>query len=333
VATVEDLLRIEGLQIRFGSGDGAVRAVRGLDLTVAAGEVVAVVGESGCGKSVSALAVTRLLPPPASATGSIIFDGRNLLELSEREMRAVRGREIAMVFQEPMTSLNPVFTIGDQVSEALRYHEGISRREGRRRAVELLAQVRIATPEERVHAYPHQLSGGMRQRVMIAMALSCNPRLLILDEPTTALDVTTQAEILDIVRAIRSERGTAVLLITHDLGVVADLADRVVVMYAGVPVERASTEELFSAPSHPYTNGLLGALPSRVDGTGDGSRRLAEIPGTVPVLRGDPGCCAFAPRCSRAADDCRRAEPTLSEVGPDHMAACWHPVAAARAGR
>ncbi len=325
---MDHLLTVDNLQIRFGSGPGAVRAVRGLDLTVGAGEVVALVGESGCGKSMSALAVTRLLPPLAVATGQVTFDGRELLGLPEKEMRSVRGRDIAMVFQEPMTSLNPAFTVGDQVAEALRFHQGMSRADARRRAVELLAQVRIASPEERVRAYPHQLSGGMRQRVMIAMALSCNPRLLILDEPTTALDVTTQAEILDIVRGVRAERGTAVLLITHDLGVVADLADRVVVMYAGVPVERAGTEALFATPAHPYTTGLLGALPRRVERSGAGSAppRLTEIPGTVPVIRGEPGCCAFVPRCPRAIDVCRRSEPGLQDVGPAHGAACWNPV-------
>ncbi len=319
------LLSISDLRVRFGTDERAVRAVRGLNLEVAPGEVVALVGESGCGKSLSALAVTRLLPPTAAASGRIEFGGNDLLSAPERQLRAIRGREIAIVFQEPMTSLNPSLTVGEQIAEPLRRHLGLSRSAARARAVELLDQVRIATPSQRARAYPHQLSGGMRQRVMIAMALSCDPRLLILDEPTTALDVTTQAEILDIVRELQRQRRTAVLLITHDLGVVADMADRVVVMYAGAAVEKAPVGVIFGSAAHHYTAGLLAALPRRGAPAG-GGRRLVEIPGTVPVLRGEPGCCAFAPRCSAARDDCRAADPPLTSVAPAHQVACWHPV-------
>jgi len=320
------LLSVENLRVIFGHDGAGVQAVRGLNLEIGSGEVVALVGESGCGKSMTALAMLRLLPSAAVATGRIVYAGRDLFALSAREMRDIRGPEIAMVFQEPMTSLNPAFTVGDQVAEPLRHHLGISRREAWSKAEELLAKVRIPSPGERARCYPHQLSGGMRQRVMLAMALSCDPKLLVLDEPTTALDVTTQAEILEVVRESCLERKMSVLLITHDLGVVADLADRVVVMYAGVAIEQASTWSLFDAPVHPYTRGLLGALPKRGSSEDDRPKKLVEIPGSVPVLRRDPVGCAFAARCFAARGDCLQAEPTLKAIAVDHLSACWHPV-------
>ncbi len=320
---MEKLLEIEDLCINFGSQPDAVRAVRNLNLSVDAGEVVALVGESGCGKSMSALAVMKLTPPAAIATGSIRFNGTEILSAPDSVIRKIRGREISMVFQEPMTSLNPAFTVGDQIAETLRLHLKISKQEAAKRAVELLSRVRIASPEKRARAYPHQLSGGMRQRVMIAIALSCNPKFLILDEPTTALDVTTQAQVLEIVRELEGEGDTGVLLITHDLGVVADLADRVVVMYAGSPVETSDVGGIFSQPMHPYTNGLLGAVPRRSDGI---RRRLNDIPGTVPVIKSNPGRCAFADRCSYAADDCAAKEPELFDIQGGHRVACFHPV-------
>ncbi len=320
---MEKLLEVEDLNVSFGTSTDAVRAVRGLNLSVAAGEIVALVGESGCGKSLSALAVMKLIPPTARATGSIRYNGIELLSSADSVVRSIRGKEIGMVFQEPMTSLNPAFTVGDQIAETLRFHLKISRSDAARRAIDLLGKVRIAAPEQRAKAYPHQLSGGMRQRVMIAIALSCNPKFLILDEPTTALDVTTQAQVLEIVRELRSESDTGVLLITHDLGVVADLADRVVVMYAGSPVERAEVGDLFANPSHPYTNGLLNAVPRRSDGI---RRKLADIPGTVPVVRSQPDRCVFSDRCTFAESDCLEGEPAMSELSSRHQVACLHPL-------
>lgn len=318
------VLAVNDLEVRLHDGSGEVLAVRDLALCVREGEVVALVGESGCGKSMTALALLGLLPAKATVSGSAHFLGRDLLTLSARDLRAIRGRDIAMVFQEPMTSLNPAFTVGNQIVEVLRRHQGLRGAQARNRAAALLALVRIAAPEDRLGAYPHQLSGGMRQRVMIAMALACDPKLLILDEPTTALDVTTQAQILDIVRDLQARLGMSMLLITHDLGVVADLADRVAVMYAGTKVEDASVLELFASPSHPYTKGLLGALPQRGHPSGEPRQRLQEIPGLVPVLRARPSGCAFAPRCPRALAVCGLSAPNIASSG-GHVVACFRP--------
>jgi oligopeptide/dipeptide ABC transporter ATP-binding protein len=285
------------------------------------------VGESGCGKSVAALSILRLVadPPGRIVGGAIRFDGRNLLELGDAEMERIRGNEISMIFQEPMTSLNPLFTIGRQVSEAIALHQGLSRREAMNRAVEMLRQVYIPEPERRVHAYPHQLSGGMRQRVMIAMALSCNPKVLIADEPTTALDVTIQAQILDLMRELQETYGTAIILITHDMGVVAENADRVVVMYAGRKVEEASAGDLFDNPGHPYTKGLLGSIPHLDTAARSDTRRarLNEIKGMVPSPFNLPSGCSFAPRCGFATDQCRTVSPPLAQHRPGHWIACW----------
>ena len=317
----EWLLEVEDLHVHFVTSRGVVRAVEGISYQVRAGEVVALVGESGCGKSVSSLAIMQLLAKPAGRIvgGRILFQGRDLLKLSGDEMRAIRGRDIAMIFQEPMTSLNPVFTVGDQIVEGIRRHRMLSAAEARAQAIEMLRRVRIPSPERRFHDYPHNLSGGMRQRVMIAMALACNPALLIADEPTTALDVTIQAQILDLMRALRSELGTAIVLITHDLGVVAELADDVIVMYAGQVVERARVNDLFADPQHPYTIGLLGSLPRlHLE-----QERLAAIDGFVPDPMALPAGCRFHPRCPFAVDRCRAEPPPLADVRPGHAAACW----------
>jgi peptide/nickel transport system ATP-binding protein len=328
-----DLLEVDNLQVELFDRSGPLLAVRGVTLSVRRGEVVALVGESGCGKSVTALSLLRLLPDDARVTGSVRVDGRDLLELSRAQLRTVRGGEIAMVFQEPMTSLNPAFSVGRQIAEVLRLHQGLRGAQARTRALELMRMVGIGAADKRLRSFPHELSGGMRQRVMIAMALAGEPKLLILDEPTTALDVTTQAQILDIIRDLRSTTGMAILLITHDLGVVADLADRVVVMYAGAKVEEADVYELFRAPRHPYSAGLLAALPGATAARRRaGPRRLAEIPGMVPVLRAPLASCAFAPRCQRASDQCRTQPPLLAPCGPadDHVVACFHPEPTAR---
>ncbi|MFC4166191.1 ABC transporter ATP-binding protein [Teichococcus aestuarii] len=322
------LLEVENLQTHFRTPDGGVnRAVDGLSFSVEAGETVAIVGESGCGKSVTSMSILRLIPePPGKLAGSIRFEGRDLLKLSEREMRAIRGNEISMIFQEPMTSLNPVLTIGQQIGEALRLHQGLSKSQAEAKAVEMLTLVGIPAPAKRVKEYPHQLSGGMRQRVMIAIALACNPKLLIADEPTTALDVTIQAQILDLMRDLKRTVGAAIVLITHDLGVVAEVAERVIVMYAGRKVEEARVEDLFRTPKHPYTQGLLGAVPklgSSLDGT---TERLAEIPGLVPSLKQKIQGCVFASRCPYATDLCREVAPALEEKAPRHVAACHYAV-------
>jgi len=317
-------LRVRDLAVRFDTDEGPVLAVDGVSFDVHAGEVLALVGESGCGKSMTAMAMLGLLPTNASRTGSVALDGRVLTELSAAELRAVRGRDISMIFQEPMTSLNPSFTVGFQIAEVLRRHEGLGRRAARQRAEELLDLVRIPAPRQRVREYPHQLSGGMRQRVMIAIAVACNPQVLVADEPTTALDVTIQAQILDILRDLRERLGTAVVLITHDLGVVADIADNVVVMYAGRQVETAAVGPLFADPQHPYTLGLLGSVPRGGRSVG-GAQRLQEIPGLVPTLRAQPTSCVFAPRCPRADDRCRSELPTLDVRTEGHRAACLHP--------
>ncbi len=325
------LLEVTALQTHFATPDGVVRAVEGVSFKVRAGETLAIVGESGCGKSVTSMSILRLIAePPGRIAGSIRFDGRELLDLPEAEMRKIRGNEIAMIFQEPMTSLNPVLTIGRQIGESLRLHQGLSATAAEARAIESLTLVGIPAPERRVREYPHQLSGGMRQRVMIAMALACNPKLLIADEPTTALDVTIQAQILDLMRGLKQRIGSAIMLITHDLGVVAETAERVVVMYAGRKVEEASVGDLFARPLHPYTLGLLGAVPklgASLDG--DGRSRLAEIPGLVPSLRTRIEGCAFAGRCPRATELCRTTAPPIEAKAPDHLVACHHaPVAA-----
>ena len=318
------LLEVSDLSVRFDTDDGTVHAVDGLSLSLEAGEVLGVVGESGCGKSVSFMSLLRLLPPTAHVDGSALFDGVDLLAAPRSRLRRIRGREIAFVFQEPMTSLNPSFRVGSQVGEVLRRHLGVTRAEARRRTIELFELVRIPAPARRVDEYPHQLSGGMRQRVMIAMALACDPKILIADEPTTALDVTIQAGILDLMRDIRERLGTAIVLITHNLGVVADVADRVIVMYAGRKAEEAPVHELFAQPQHPYTNGLLGAVPR--PGPVEAQRgRLREIPGRVPSLAELPSACAFAPRCPRADELSRTQVPELRQVRPQHWVACFHP--------
>jgi len=335
-ATGLPLLRVENLQTHFHTRDGIVRAVDGVSFEVMPGETLAIVGESGCGKSVTSMSILRLLPmPPARiAAGRIEFDGRNLLELSEAEMRQVRGNAISMIFQEPMTSLNPVLTVGRQIAEALVLHRGLSQKEATARAIEMLRKVHIPEAERRITQYPHELSGGMRQRVMIAMALACGPRLLIADEPTTALDVTIQAQILELMRELHRETGAAIILITHDLGVVAEMAQRVVVMYAGRKVEEAPIEELFERPRHPYTRGLLGSMPHLGDSVNETGKRLVEIPGMVPSLKEQTAGCLFAPRCTNAGERCTREAPPLERHAPGHWAACWHPVAApASAGK
>ena len=318
------LLEVDGLKTYFYTRDGVVRAVDGVSFTVYPGETLAVVGESGCGKSVTSLSILRLIasPPGRTIAGRLLFEGRDLLGLSEPEMRHVRGNEISMIFQEPMTSLNPVLTVGRQIAEALTLHRGLSHDEALSRAVEMLRLVNMPEPERRVAQYPHQLSGGMRQRVMIAMALACEPKLLIADEPTTALDVTIQAQILDLMRELKAKTGAAIVLITHDLGVVAEMAQRVVVMYAGRKVEEAPVDALFARPRHPYTRGLMNSIP-RLGAAGAGHRRLAEIPGTVPSLREDIAGCIFAPRCSYATERCRREYPPLEQKSAGHSVACW----------
>jgi oligopeptide/dipeptide ABC transporter ATP-binding protein len=317
------LLDITELTVDFDTEGGTVHAVKGVSLSLERGEILALCGESGCGKSVTALSVPRLLPPRTRLSGSIRLDGQELTTLSEREMRQVRGKDVSVVFQEPMTSLNPAFTVGFQIAEVLRQHENLSRRAARARAVELLELVGMPDPARRVKEHPHQLSGGMRQRVMIAIAVACSPRVLIADEPTTALDVTIQAGVLDVFRDLRDRLGTAIVLITHDLGVVADIADRAVVMYAGRAVEQAPVEDLFARPRHPYTVGLMGALPSAAVASG-GGRRLTEIPGMVPLPFDDPDECAFRARCAVAQDDCAASRPLLLPHGRDHFAACFH---------
>jgi peptide/nickel transport system ATP-binding protein len=318
-------LEIRDLSVALATDEGPVLAVNHVSLTVGPGEVLALVGESGCGKSMVAMSILRLLPPTATLTGSIHLDGRELSSLTEAQMRAVRGGEISMVFQEPMTSLNPSFTIGFQVGEVLRRHRGMSRRQARQRVVELLDLVRIPEPAARVSEYPHELYGGMRQRVMIAMAVACDPRVLIADEPTTALDVTIQAQILDIMRDLHQEFDTSIILITHDLGVVAGIADQVNVLYTGHKVEAGSVDDLFAHPQHPYTRGLLGAVPRPDLAEADQATRLAEIPGMVPTLRTPPTSCVFAPRCGRADDVCWQAMPRLEETRAGQLAACYHP--------
>ncbi|MEA2324470.1 MAG: peptide/nickel transport system ATP-binding protein [Solirubrobacteraceae bacterium] len=322
------LLAVRDVSVRFDTDDGALHAVDGVSFDVARGEVLAIVGESGCGKSVTTMSLLGLLPDTATVCGEAHFGGVQLIGAPAAALRRIRGREISFVFQDPMTSLNPVFTVGRQIGEVLRRHLGMSRADTRSRTVELLGLVGIPSPERRVDEYPHQLSGGMRQRVMIAMAIACEPKVLIADEPTTALDVTIQAAVLDVLRELRERLGMAIVLITHDLGVVADVADRVIIMYAGQKVEEAPVEELFAHPQHPYTIGLLGAVPhapAAAAGNGRGRRRLVEIPGRVPALTAPPDHCPFAPRCPRADDRSRSEVPALETVRPEHLVACFHP--------
>ncbi len=322
------ILEIDNLQTHFFTAAGVVRAVDGVSCTVRSGETLGVVGESGCGKSVTALSVLRLVanPPGRIVGGAIRFAGTNLLGLTESEMEGIRGNDISMIFQEPMTSLNPLMTVGRQIAEAIALHRGLSRRDAMDQSVEMLRRVHIPEPERRAHAYPHQLSGGMRQRVMIAMAVSCNPKLLIADEPTTALDVTIQAQILELMRELQETLGTAIVLITHDMGVVAENADRVAVMYAGRKVEEASAKDLFEYPGHPYTKGLLGSIPNVEVAAHTRTRRarLNEIKGMVPSLSNLPKGCTYAPRCGLANEECRASYPPLLEYRPGHWVACWH---------
>ena len=328
-ATAADnsVLKVDGLTTYFFVRQGIVKAVEDVSFTLAAGEKLAIVGESGCGKSMTALSILRLVPDPPGRIvgGRVLLEGSDLLALPESEMRGIRGNRISMIFQEPMTSLNPVVSIGRQISEAFMLHQKASRREAAEKAVEMLRLVKIPEPARRAKEYPHQLSGGMRQRAMTAMALSCNPQVLLADEPTTALDVTIQAQILDIILELQERLGTAVVLITHDLGVVAETAQRVIVMYGGRKVEEAAVEDLFERPQHPYTQGLLAAVPhlSALAG-GSGRGRLREIPGMVPALVNLPKGCTFAPRCPYATEVCRNDYPPYELRQPGHMAACWH---------
>lgn len=314
------LLEIRDLQTSFFTSDGEVRAVNGVTFSIEAGKTMGLVGESGCGKSVTALSVIQLLTKGTGKIvgGEILYEGENIAAFSEERMRAIRGNDISMIFQEPMTSLNPVFSVGEQVAEAVRLHQKLSRREARNRAVEMLRLVKIAEPEKRLNDYPHQMSGGMRQRVMIAMALSCNPKLLIADEPTTALDVTIQAQILELISELQDQLGMAVLMITHDLGVVAEQADEVAVMYAGKIIEHATPATIFANPKHPYTIGLMKSIP----GMGTPGRRLDTIPGVVPSPLNWPSGCRFRTRCKDASDICAGAPPELISFEPGHSVAC-----------
>jgi len=317
------ILQVSGLKTSFFTSEGIVNAVSGIDFDVKRGKVLGLVGESGCGKTVTALSIMRLVPdPPGRVVSGKVTD---LLTLTEKQMQSIRGRRISMIFQEPTTSLNPVFTAGNQIMEMLQHHLGMDKRKALERSIELLAQVGIPSPEQRVHEYPHQLSGGMRQRVMIAMAISCHPDLVIADEPTTALDVTIQAQILNLLKRLREELGMAMILISHDLGVIAEVADEVAIMYAGRIVEHTSKEELFENPLHPYTQGLLASLP-RFDQTGEAHKRrerLKAISGTVPRLSDLPSGCTFHPRCPIAVEVCQKEEPELLEVSPNHKVRCW----------
>jgi oligopeptide/dipeptide ABC transporter ATP-binding protein len=320
--SMADLIQVKNLRTSFFTAEGEVRAIDGVSFEIGEGKTLGLVGESGCGKSVTSLSIMRLVPSPPGKIvgGEILYRGRDLLQLNKEEMRKMRGNEISMIFQEPMTSLNPVFTVGNQIGEAIRLHQGLGKKQTRAKTIEMLRLVKIADPESRADAYPHQLSGGMRQRVMIAMALSCNPSLLIADEPTTALDVTIQAQILELMKELQQRIGMALLLITHDLGVVAERADEVAIMYAGKIVERAIAKAIFARPFHPYTVGLLNSLP----GTGaKKKKRLDAIPGVVPNPLHLPDGCRFRDRCPRAQSMCAEAEPPLVEREPGHFVACY----------
>ncbi|MBI5722248.1 MAG: ABC transporter ATP-binding protein [Burkholderiales bacterium] len=318
------LLEIKGLKTHFKTDDGWLHAVDGVDIAIDAGETVCVVGESGCGKSVTAKTVMKLIdmPPGKIVAGQVLWQGRDLVPLGAQEMRKIRAKEIAIIFQEPMTSLNPVYTVGEQIAESVRLHEGVGKRAALERAVEMLKLVRIPSPEKRIGDYPHQFSGGMRQRVMIAIALACNPKLLIADEPTTALDVTIQAQILDLMQELKDRLGMAVMLITHAMGVVAEVAQKVVVMYAGKVVEEAPVHQLFARPKHPYTQGLIRSIP-RIDLAATHKQRLEAIPGTVPKLIEPGEGCRFAARCKYGEAACRSATPPLREISPGHKVACF----------
>jgi peptide/nickel transport system ATP-binding protein len=319
------LLEVRNLQVHFRTPDGINRAVDGVSFDVEAGQTLAIVGESGCGKSVTAMSILRLVPePPGKIAGSITFQGRDLLGLTDAQMRKIRGDDIAMVFQEPMTSLNPVLTVGRQIAETIRLHQGLDRKTADKRAVEMLSLVGIPEPVRRMREYPHQLSGGMRQRVMIAIALACSPKLLIADEPTTALDVTIQAQILELMQDLKRRVGAAIMLITHDLGVVAEVAEHVIVMYAGRVMEEAPVRQLFARPRHPYTRGLLGAVPKLGSSLDGETARLSEIPGMVPNLKQRLSGCVFAERCASATDLCRTVAPALEVKALRHIAACHY---------
>ena len=318
------LLEIQNLITYFYTLEGTVKAVDDVSFSISKGEIVGLVGESGCGKSVTALSILRLIPnPPGKIVGGrIIFQGKNLCELEIQEMRKIRGNEISMIFQEPMTSLNPVFTIGSQITEAIRLHQKLSKKEALHKAIEMLNLVGIPSPEKRVDEYPHELSGGMKQRAMIAMALSCHPKLLIADEPTTALDVTIQAQILDLMLKMKDEFNTSILLITHDLGVIAEAVQKVVVMYAGKIMERASVYDIFQDPLHPYTQGLIESIP-KINVLKQHKQKLKTIPGIVPDMTKLPKGCKFSPRCRQAMKICRESEPELVEINDSHSTRCW----------
>lgn len=315
-----NLLEISGLRTEFATPRGVIKAVDGVSFTVRKGETLGIVGESGCGKSITSLSIMQLLPGRIGrvAGGEIRFEGKNLLKASRKEIRQIRGNRIAMIFQEPMTSLNPVFKVGKQVSEAARYHLKLGKKEARARVVDMLIKVGIPRPEKIFDQYPHQLSGGMRQRVMIAMAMVCNPSLLIADEPTTALDVTIQAQILDLMRDLQNNEGTSIMMITHDLGVVAEMCDRVIIMYAGQVVEETDVKTLFREPKHPYTRGLLTSLPQLAED----AVRLPTIPGQVPSPLEMPAGCRFAPRCAMRVERCEQMDPELLEIAPGHLCRC-----------
>ncbi|KQL46668.1 ABC transporter ATP-binding protein [Brevibacillus choshinensis] len=315
------LLEVRNLQTHFKTEDGVVPSVNGISFSVAKGETLAIVGESGCGKSVTSLSIMGLVAPPGQVVGGeILLEGQNLLALNKKELRKLRGNKLSMIFQEPMTSLNPVFTVGNQLSEVFRQHQSMDKQQARAKSIEMLDTVGIPRADKVIDYFPHQLSGGMRQRVMIAMALGCNPALLIADEPTTALDVTIQAQILELLKKLNEEYDTGVILITHDLGVVAEMADRVIVMYAGEVVEQANVFELFARPKHPYTKGLLGSLP-KLD---EQREELGSIPGAVPNPLDMPAGCAFHPRCPIATEQCQSKKPSLVEVDQDHLARCLY---------
>ena len=321
----QKILEIKDLRTYFFTYEGVAKAVDGVSYQLEKGEPLGVVGESGCGKSVTALSILRLIPmPPGKVVGGeILFKGRNLLELTEDEMRKIRGNRISMIFQEPMTSLNPVFTIGNQIQETFKLHQGLSKKEALEKSIEMLKFVNLPSPERAVERYPHELSGGMRQRVMIAMALACNPEILIADEPTTALDVTIQAQILDLMNKLKEELGMAIILITHNLGVIAETVKRVIVMYAGKIVEEAKTKTLFENPQHPYTVGLLKSIPILGDKIRRGKVRLNEIAGVVPSLYELPAGCKFSTRCPSVMDICQEKEPELKEIETGHFSSCW----------